>query len=83
MNLLPPPVHIPFQGLYAPHVARSIGPAVGLVDPYALFSLFFSENELEILAKNTNLYASVHDAGIRSCSHPLVRKWHPTTLHEL
>jgi len=82
-NLPPPPVHIPFQGLYAPHMARSIGPAVGLADPYTLFSLFFSENELEILAKNTNLYALVHDAGIRSNSHPFVRKWHPTSPQEL
>ncbi|PUU80540.1 hypothetical protein B9Z19DRAFT_1123391 [Tuber borchii] len=69
-NLPPPPVHTPFQGLFVPHMAQSIGPATGLVDPYRLFSLFFSWEELEILAKNTNLYAAVHDAGIKSNSHP-------------
>ena len=78
-NLPPLPVHAPFQGLYLSHMAQSIGPSIGLVDPYTLFSLFFSENELEIFAKNLNLYASVHDARIRSSSHPLVCKWHPTT----
>ena len=82
-NLPPPPVHTPFQGLYSPHRTWSIGPAMGLIDPYALFSLFFSEGELDILAKNTNLYAAVHDAGVRSNSHPFVRKWHPTTPREL
>ena len=82
-NLPPQPVHIPCQGLYAPHVVQSIGLVVGLIDLYALFSLFFSEDKLEILAKNRNLYTSVHDAGIRSCSHLLVRKWHSTTPHEL
>jgi len=71
-DLLPPSVHISFQGLYAPYMAWSIDSVVGLVDPYTLFSLFFSENKLEISVKNSNLYASVYDARIRSTSHPLV-----------
>lgn len=42
-NLPSQPVHTQFQGLYAQQIAQSIGPAVALGDPYALFLLFFSE----------------------------------------
>nr|AHE80947.1 putative transposase [Tuber indicum] len=82
-NLPPPPHHIPFQGLFPPHQARAIGPATGVTDPYRLFSLFFSPEQLEILARHTNIYASMHDAGLQDSRHPLVRKWYPTTPSEL
>jgi len=53
------------------------------VNAYRLFSLFFSQQQLEILTKHTNMYASIHDAGLRDTRHPFVRKWYPTTVPEL
>jgi hypothetical protein len=51
---------IPFQHKYPPHTAtptlpnefQNITPS-----PYSIFRLFFSENQLQIIVKNTNLYA--------------------------
>ena len=81
-NLPPQPVHTSFQGQYALYVARTICQVAGLVHSYALFSLFFSEIELEILAKNMNRHAPFHDTGIRTSYHPFVCKWHLTTPRE-
>ncbi|RPA88538.1 hypothetical protein L873DRAFT_1062108 [Choiromyces venosus 120613-1] len=82
-NLPPLPHHISFEGLFPPHQTKAIGPATGLVDPYRLFLLFFSDEQLDTLAKHTNMYAIVHDVGLQDCSHPLIRKWYPTTASEL
>lgn len=78
-----PPLHIPFQGLFPPHKAQGIGPAAGCVDPYTLFSLFFSHEQVSLLAKYTNMYAASHGAGLASLSHPFIRKWYPTSPSEL
>ena len=69
-----PPSHTPFQGLFPPHKAQAIGPAAGCIDPYTLFSLFFSHEQVSLLAKHTNMYAASHGAGLASISHPFISK---------
>ena len=78
-----PPSHTPFQGLFPPHKAQAIGPAVGCIDPYTLFSLFFSHEQVSLLAKHTNMYAASHGAGLASISHPFICKRYPTSPAEL
>ena len=78
-----PPSHTPFQGQFPPHKAQAIGPAAGCIDPYTLFSLFFSHEQVSLLAKHTNMYAASHGAGLASISHPFIRKWYPTSPAEL
>ena len=48
-------------------------------DPYAIFSLFFDDSTLGILAQNTNKYAELNPAP----STPYARPWRPTTIAEL
>lgn len=78
-----PPPYIPFQGLFPPHKARAIGAAAGCVDPYALFALFFSHEQVSLLAKHTNVYAASHGAGLASVHPPFICKWYPTCSSEL
>ena len=78
-----PPSHIPFQGLFPPHKAQAIGSAAGCVNPYELFALFFSPEQVSLLAKHTNMYATSHTAGLASLSHAFIRKWYPTCSSEL
>ena len=47
-------------------------------DPYSIFSLFFSEETLQVLVQHTNEYAFLH----RDPAHPHVRIWFPTTVKE-
>ena len=48
-------------------------------DPYAIFSLFFDEDTLQILVTHTNKYADLYPAP----KTPFARSWHPTTVREL
>lgn len=48
-------------------------------DPYEIFSLFLTEDALELIATNTNRNQELNPAP-RS---PYARKWHPTTAKEL
>ena len=47
-------------------------------DPYAIFSLFFNEQTLQILVTNTNKYAEMYPAPRT----PHARPWQPTTIAE-
>jgi len=70
------PPHIPFHSLFplALHKAQAICPAAGGIDPYTLSSLFFSNQQVSLLAKHSNMYASSHGAGLASISHTFIRK---------
>ena len=48
-------------------------------DPYAIFSLFFDKDTLQILVTHTNKYADLYPAP----ETPFARPWHPTTVKEL
>jgi len=78
-----PPSHILIQGLFPPHKAQAIGAAASTLDPYKLFSLFFSNEQVSLLAKHTNMYAASHRAGLASLRHPFICKWYPTCPSEL
>ena len=78
-----PPSNIPFQGLFSPHKARAIGAATGCVDPYTLFALLFSHEQVSLLTKHTNMYATSHRAGLASLHHPFIHKWYAKCSSEL
>ena len=82
-KLSAPPSYIPFQGLFPPHKAQAIGGTAGWVDPYTLFALFFSHEQVSLLARHNNMYATSYEAGLASLHHPFIRKWYPTCSSEL
>lgn len=71
---------------YAPlRIASTYGssnlpPHIMADDPYEIFTLFFDDETLTILANNTNEYAQVHSA---PADKPHTRTWSPTIKEEL
>src|ERR1700722_12924997 len=74
INAIPPPPH--YEPL--PHREVQRPPAIQLpsdtnADPYGLFTLFLTESESEMIARNTNRYAEIKGAASDG-----KRTWWPT-----
>jgi len=77
---------LPFQHKYPLHEALPILPKeftlIQKFAPYSIFSLFFSEHQLQTIVTNTNIYAAVHNTKHGTNQAGEGRNWTNLTLNE-
>ena len=78
----PMPRYTPLKIKKGPQYGLGKLPSDVPCEPYSIFSLFFTEDILELLVENTNKYAANHSSHGQN-DKPFARTWYDTTVPEL